>query len=251
MTHVLLVEDDPAVLHLLRATVEFGGITSSQAQSATDALRRLKRESFDAILLDMELADFRGPQLIQIIRAVADSPLIVLSERSDAATISDALNAGADDFAAKPFMPRELLARICVAMWRHPVDRHQPVRAQPPPVESAATGFVTLRTPKRGCMEDRLISLLHSRGRALVSSAEIIASMWGTEKKRTDRNLRVLVTRTRSKLKAEGQAFEIINEHGRGYRLAVGGRRANPDKPLDHNADGQAPQVSSPLEPAD
>src|SRR5947208_395666 len=126
MAHVLLVEDDPAILHLLRATAEFGGFTSSQALSATDALRRIRIESFDAILLDLELGDLSGSKLIEIIRAVSDSPLIVLSERLDVPAIIAALRAGADDFAVKPFMPRELLARLRVAMWRHAPLDHGP-----------------------------------------------------------------------------------------------------------------------------
>jgi DNA-binding response OmpR family regulator len=251
MTHVLLVEDDPAVLHVMQATLAFGGITSCQVQSATDALRRIKAESFDAILLDLELPGFAGPQLIQIIRAVSDSPLIAFSGEFDAATINGALSAGAHDFAAKPFMPRELLARIYVAIWRHAQGCDRTVRAEPDPSDSRPAKLTTIQAQRRGSMEDRLIDLLRSRGRELISSAEIIASVWGKEKKRTDRNLRVLVARTRSKLKAEGQAFEIINEHGRGYRLSAGQSEASQSKALEKNGNGHTAQLSVPLEPAD
>src|SRR5207244_4353900 len=100
--------------------------------------------------------------------------------------------AGADDFAVKPFMPRELLARLRVAMWRHAPLDHEPSIARVEPVHFAPRAFAVSQSIRPGSMEDRLISLLRSRECELVMTAEIIASVWGTEKRRTDRNLRVL-----------------------------------------------------------
>jgi DNA-binding response OmpR family regulator len=249
MAHVLLVEDDPAVLHLLRAMADFGGFTSSQALSAKEALRRIKSESFDVILLDLGLPDLAGSQLIEIVRAVSDSPLIVLSEEADAATVIAALAAGADDFLAKPFMPREIITRMRVAIWRHTQSVGPPVKLWPAP--SAPDSFAPVRTPMRTSMEDRLINVLHAREREVVPTREIIALVWGTQKKRTDKNLRVLVARARSRLRAEGRAFEIINEHGRGYRMTAEQQEGSLEPAREQNGQRETSQVPPPLEPAD
>jgi two-component system, OmpR family, KDP operon response regulator KdpE len=212
MSHVLLVEDDPAVLQVLQAMAEFGGFTSSQAVSATEALQRIKTQSFDAILLDSGVQDLGGPHLIEAIRAVSDVPLIVVSGKSDQQSIIAALDAGADDYVAKPFMPGELLARIRAALRRYAVLP----RDVPKPVKSSGKASRRLR---RGTKADLLVGFLRSRQGELVRSDEIISAVWGADKKRTERNLRVLLSSVRRELKAQGQPFEIINEHGRGYRL--------------------------------
>jgi len=228
MSHVLLVEDDPAVLHLLQATADYGGFTSSQAVSAAETLRRVRSEPFDAILLDLGLPDLAGSHLIEEIRALSDIPVIVVSGRSDEPTRIAALDAGADDFVSKPFMPGELLARVRAAMRRYTTVPGEQPDAPGELAEERPSSFTTHRTIKRGSMEDRLIGFLRAREGELVTSDDIIASVWGPDKQRTEKNVRVLVAMVRRKLKAQGQPFEIINEHGRGYRIVRSERGRRP-----------------------
>lgn len=216
MPHLLLVEDDPAVLHMLRATAEYGGFTTSEAPSAAEALRCVRTEQFDAVLLDLGLPDLGGSHLIGEIRAVSGVPVIVVSGIGDERTRIEALDAGADDFMAKPFMPGELLARIRAAIRRHdPLAAEAAAEAR----KSAGAGLAAYRRNKTAPIQDRLISFLHSRERELVTSEDIIAAVWGRNQRRTERNVRVLVAMVRRKLKADREPFEIINEHGRGYKL--------------------------------
>jgi two-component system KDP operon response regulator KdpE len=212
---VLLIEDDPAVLHMLQATVEYGGFTAEQASSASEALDRLASQPFDSVLLDLGLPDVEGRQLIQEIRRRSDIPILVVSGRVDERTRVEALDAGADDFVPKPFLPGELLARIRAAMRRHDPAAEGP-RAEEPVSPSS---FSTHRTIRPGSMEEKLLTFLRIREGELVTSDEIINSVWGRDKSRTERNVRVLVAMLRRKLKAQMLPFEIINEHGRGYRL--------------------------------
>lgn len=212
MAHVLLVEDEPAVLQLLQSTLELGGFTSSQTVSATEALHCIEAQSFDAILLDSGVSDLGGPPLIEAIRAVSEVPLIVVSGQSDQPTMIAALDAGADDYVAKPFMPGELLARIRAVLRRYAVaPRDVPKPAEP--LGRASRGF------RRGSKGDRLIRLLRSRQREMVPSSEIISAVWGRNKQRGERNLRVLVSMVRRELEAQGGSLVIINVHGRGYRM--------------------------------
>jgi two-component system KDP operon response regulator KdpE len=214
---VLLIEDDPAVLHMLQATVEYGGCSAEQASSASEALDRLASQPFDSVLLDLGLPDVEGWQLIQEIRRRSDIPILVVSGRSDERTRVEALDAGADDFVPKPFLPGELLARIRAAIRRHDPNASETMRMEEP--VSAPSSFSTHRTIRPGSMEEKLLTFLRIREGQLVTSDEIISGVWGRDKSRTERNVRVLVAMLRRKLKAQMLPFEIINEHGRGYRL--------------------------------
>jgi two-component system KDP operon response regulator KdpE len=219
---VLLIEDDPAVLHMLQATVEFGGFSAEQASSASEALTRLESQPFDSVLLDLGLPDVEGRHLIQEIRRRSDIPILVVSGRADERTRIEALDAGADDFVPKPFLPGELLARIRAAMRRHdPSAAPEPPAPDEEPV--VPSSFSTNRTIRDGSMAEKLLTFIRISEGELVTSDDIINGVWGRDKTRTERNVRVLVAMLRRKLKAQMLPFEIINEHGRGYRL----RRTN------------------------
>jgi two-component system, OmpR family, KDP operon response regulator KdpE len=207
---ILLIENDPAVLRILQATMEYGGFTSEHALSASDALYLLTSKSFASVLLD-HLPDMEGRQLIQEIRRRTDIPIIMVSGRDDERMKVQALDAGADDFVPKPFPPEELLARIRAALRRHKVavDSSQFKETEP-----ARTTY--RRIPLRA-MEEKLLTFLRIHEGELATSEDIIKHIWDAKKTRTERNLRVLVYMLRHKLKMQELPFEIVNNHGRGY----------------------------------
>lgn len=211
MSHVLLIEANPTAQRLLQAVAELHGHTSSSAGTAAEAINRMEAEKFDAILLDLGLLDRPGSHLISELRGRSDTPIIVLSppsdQRTDQRTLVSALNAGADDFVSSPLVPSELIARIRVAVKRY-ADRHG----------YALNGEMDPPAPS---YTSRLISFLKSCERQRATCDEIIEGVWGAEKQRSERNLRVLVAKARHELKAMGEQFEIISEHGRGYRLSA------------------------------
>lgn len=216
-SRILVVEDDPAVLHLLTATLDYGGYASDSAGTAVEALSRIGADGHDAVLLDLGLPDLAGSRLIETIREDSDIPIIVVSGRDDEATRISALDAGADDFVPKPFLPGELLARIRAALRRAatPTRGGAAVAGKPP------SPFNRSREIVPGSHEDKLYAFLKAHAGATVSVAEIVAAVWGPDKPRDEQHVRVLVTGLRRKLKARGEPFEIVNERGRGYRLAV------------------------------
>jgi two-component system KDP operon response regulator KdpE len=214
--HVLIVEDDPAVLHLLTATLDYGGYASESAETAVEALSRIGSDAPAAVLLDLGLPDLPGSRLIETIRESSDVPIIVVSGRVDEQTRIRALDAGADDFVPKPFLPGELLARIRAALRRvKPGGRNG----------SAAGGdpgpFTRSRQLLPGSHEEKLYAFLKEHAGSTVSVGEIVEAVWGPDMPRDEQHVRVLVTTLRRKLKARGEPFEIVNERGRGYRLAV------------------------------
>jgi two-component system KDP operon response regulator KdpE len=216
MPHILLVEDEPTNLYMLQAAIRFEGFTTSQAASAAEALQAIARDSIDAVLLDLGLPDLTGSHLVERIRALTDVPIIVVSGRSDEPSKIAALDAGADDFVEKPFMHGELLARVRAVLRRYDRTRH--LRAAREPQRHVPD----IRRPRRNAaspMRERLLAVLRSREGEAIPASEIISSVWGSDGRDKARNLRVLVAMTRTQMLAEGQPFEIVNVHGRGYRM--------------------------------
>jgi two-component system KDP operon response regulator KdpE len=213
---VLIVEDDPAILHLLTATLDYGGYASDSAGTAVEALSRIGSDAPAVVLVDLGLPDLSGSRLIETIRESSDVPIIVVSGRVDEETKIRALDAGADDFVPKPFLPGELLARIRAALRR--VKSTSRNGAAP---ASAPGPFTRSRQLIPGSHEEKLYAFLKEHAGSTVSVSDIVAAVWERGMERDEQHVRVLVTTLRRKLKARGEPFEIVNERGRGYRLAV------------------------------
>ena len=116
---ILLVEDDAALLTILEAAVAHGGFSSEAVGSGAAAVEAFRSRPFDAVLIDLGLPDRDGGEVLQALREASDVPILVVSGRDSERDKVEALDKGADDFIAKPFLPGELLARIRSALRRH------------------------------------------------------------------------------------------------------------------------------------
>src|SRR3546814_3141269 len=115
---ILVVEDDPHIRRLLRATMQRAGHAVVEAADARQAIALLDIERPDVVLLDLGLPDRDGLEMIGLIRLRSTAIVIVVSARDDGAEKVTALDLGADDYVTKPFDTEELLARIRTAL-RH------------------------------------------------------------------------------------------------------------------------------------
>ena len=116
---ILIVEDDPALLAILEASLSFGDFDFCSVQQGLKAVDLIRTEPFDAILMDLGLPDIEGTDLLLSLRGITDLPIIVVSGRTTEQDKIQALDMGADDFVPKPFLPGELLARIRAVLRRH------------------------------------------------------------------------------------------------------------------------------------
>ena len=119
MTKVLIVEDEPMLVRTLRISLEAQGYEVFTASGGIGALTTASRVLPDMVVLDLELPDMDGLEVLAGLRGRSSVPVIVLSGRTDPAIRVNALKAGADDYITKPFSPDELLARIRAAGVRH------------------------------------------------------------------------------------------------------------------------------------
>ena len=118
MQHILIVDDDRLYTTMLRSLLEDEGYMVTAIESAERALESLDQNEYDLILLDVVMPDMDGLDLCRRIRATSDVPIMFLSVRSDVTDKVLGLQAGADDYLAKPFDTNELLARIWVLLRR-------------------------------------------------------------------------------------------------------------------------------------
>jgi len=115
---ILIVEDEPQIRRVLRTLLELDHFRIIEAECASRGVTAARTHKPDLVFIDLGLPDRDGLTVIQDIRAWSRVPIIVLSARSDESDKVAALEAGADDYLTKPFGPRELAARVRVAL-RH------------------------------------------------------------------------------------------------------------------------------------
>ncbi|MDT9598912.1 response regulator transcription factor [Sphingosinicella rhizophila] len=216
---LLLVDDEPTLRRTLEAILEFGGFESDAVENAAEALERLRSKAYSGILLDLGLPDVDGAELIRTIRAESDIPILVVSGR--ATDNVSALDLGADDFIAKPFLPDELLARVRAVLRRNNPGAMPPMSAPTPTEveEEAEEAGVEETYLREGTLEAKLFSFLLERSDELVPTEDLLDALWGERTDQAQNHLRVLVAKLRIRLKAEGQKLLILNEWGKGYRM--------------------------------
>jgi len=222
MSRILTVDDEPAILRLLRAVLERDGHEALPAATAREALGMLA--GVDAVVLDLGLPDRDGLELIPAIRQ-AGVPVIVLSARSDVAEKVAALDLGASDYVTKPFDGDELLARLRVALRSgrsgaraEDALAYGPIHIDPARHAITVEGRPIAATPKEFAV---LQALVAARGRIL-THATLLEQVWGRAHVDDVEYLRVVIRALRLKIEADPANPRLIrNEPGIGYRLSL------------------------------
>ena len=219
---ILIVDDEPAILRFLRASLEAEGYAVSAAIDARTALDAVRRGVVDLLVLDLGLPDMDGLDVIRQIRGTgATLPIIVLSSRDEESAKVDALDNGADDYVTKPFGIDELVARIRVA------QRHRFHEEGQIPLYHAKELTVDLtrrlvkvqgRDAKLSPREYRLLSLMVAHAGKVLTHRFLLREVWGGD---TDvQYLRIYVRSLRQKIEPDPQRpAYIFTETGVGYRL--------------------------------
>lgn len=223
---VLVVEDDKEIRSLIRDSLNVEGFEVQTATSVSEAAAMLLHALPEVLLLDLGLPDGDGEQLVKIVRAQHNLPILIISARHQEAQKIRLLDAGADDFLTKPFSIPELLARIRVAL------RHRGTRLM-----AATTTFsqrdlhvdlarrlVTLRgqvvhlTPT----EFNLLARLVRSAGYLVTHRQLLNDVWGSEYVEHTHYLRLYMAQLRAKIEDHpAEPRYLLTETGVGYRLAA------------------------------
>ena len=223
---ILIVDDEPQIRILLRATLSRAGYSVVEASDAREALNAKAIDKPDLILLDLGLPDRDGLELVSALRAEPRSALIVVSARDQTEQKVAALDLGADDYVTKPFDTEELLARVRASLRQRLASEaeRQVVEAGPVTIDLLARivrrdGAEVHVTPKEW---DLLAELAKHPGRVLTHET-LLRTVWGPAHVGQTDYLRVAIRALRQKLEAEpSQPRLIVNEPAVGYRLLAG-----------------------------
>jgi two-component system, OmpR family, response regulator len=214
---VLIVEDEPNLARQLRNTLEGAGYAVDVANDGEEGHYLGSTESYDAVVLDLGLPEIDGLTVLDRWRKEGQTaPVLVLTARDSWSDKVAGLDAGADDYLAKPFQTEELIARLRALIRRASGNASSELTAGPVRLD-ARSGRVTLNgEPVRlTAQEYKLLSyLMHHKGK-VVSRTELIEHIYDQDFDRDSNTIEVFITRIRKKLGAD-----LINTiRGLGYSL--------------------------------
>lgn len=214
---MLVVEDEEAIASLVRAYLERDGYRVTWARTGAEALAALEREPAQLIVLDIGLPDTDGFDLCRRLRARGSVPIIMLTARDEEADRVAGLEVGADDYIAKPFSPRELVARIKAVLRRSELTVQVDTLVLGDVVVDRSAREVTVageQVELRMREFDLLSYLLENRG-IVVSRDQLLDRVWGLDYPGGTRTVDVHVAQLRSKL---GRPALIQTIRGVGYK---------------------------------
>ena len=223
---VLVVDDEPQIRRVLRATLSARGYTLLEAHDGMEAILKSRSERPDLILLDMNLPGMDGLETCREIRSNSSAPIIMLTVRSSENDKVRALDAGADDYVVKPFGIEELLARIRAALRRSPAEDARFILSSKELTVDFERREVKVRdkpvhlTPK----EFELLKELALHQGKPVSHRRLLQSVWGPDYGEQTEYLRVMVNQLRKKLELDSSKPRYIQtEPWVGYRFVFPG----------------------------
>lgn len=225
MSRILVVDDDPDIRETLVANLEVRGHLVASAADGESALAEAGAVPPDLVILDLGLPGLDGIEVLRRLRGWYSGSVLVLSARDREADKVEALDAGADDYVAKPFGMDELLARTRAALRRSTGPDEDPViRTADFEIDLAGKRVrrlgeeIRLTPTEWGIIEE----LARNRGR-LVGRTQLLQAVWGPSYSRESHYLRVYMTGLRRKLEPiPSQPRYLITEPGMGYRFMVG-----------------------------
>jgi two-component system KDP operon response regulator KdpE len=223
---ILLVDDEPAIRRALRTPLHELGFQTVEASNGESALHLARAESFDVVLLDINMPGIGGLRTLERLRAYAPRlPILMLTVRDEEHDKVEALERGADDYITKPFSIRECVARVRSAVRRartpeRPEDAPITIgKIQLEPSRRAVTksGQPIRLTPKEF---DILCYLMGHAGRA-VTYGRLLTSVWGNQYRQEVDYLRTFVRQLRKKIEDDpSNPRYLLTDTCVGYRFA-------------------------------
>ena len=222
--HILVVDDDPLLAAALRRPLAYEGFEVQVATSGEEALSRVMERTPDLIILDVLLPGIDGLEVCRRLRQIGDSPVLMLTARSEVPERVAGFEAGADDYLGKPFAFEELLVRIKALLRRGRNGstsaelRFGDVRMD----RSTREVWRSDRTISLTRQEFDLLALFLEHPRQVLPRSTILERVWDYDFGRDSNVLEVYVGYLRRKLESGGEPRVIHTIRGVGYVLREG-----------------------------
>ncbi|SFC77176.1 response regulator [Tropicimonas isoalkanivorans] len=225
--HLLIVDDDSRIRELLQKFLVRHGFLVSGARDAAQARRLLSGLEFDLIVLDVMMPGEDGVTLTAALRETLTTPILLLTARGETEDRIAGLEAGADDYLAKPFEPRELLLRINAILRRMPADT--PVNAGPKVLHLGPVRYDIERAEMwRGeapvrltATEAQLMRIFAANAGSALSRTQLVEELGRDGGQAQERAVDVQITRLRRKIESDPRQPRYLQTvRGAGYMLA-------------------------------
>jgi DNA-binding response OmpR family regulator len=227
---VLVVEDDEAIRLVLRTNLEDEGYRVLESGTAEQALVLMMDEKVDVVLVDLRLPGIQGLDLVRSLRATSQVPIIIVTAQTDSHDVVAGLEAGADDYVTKPFVAKELMARIRTQLRRaHAGDSDE--GGPDASTQALVCGPIELRPDSAEVLRNGeplpvsriefyvLTELISARGRVL-SRDYLLRKVWGYGNAGDGRVVDNLIYRLRSKIEEDPAHPRLLTTvRGFGYRM--------------------------------
>ncbi|MBI3433483.1 MAG: response regulator [Proteobacteria bacterium] len=222
-SRILIIDDDLRLAGMVAEYLGAAGLRVAQAANAREGLDRLKREAFDALVLDLMLPDADGLDLCRRLRTTSDIPILMLTARGDAMDRVVGLEIGADDYLPKPFEPRELLARLRAMLRRRSAGSSPELRRFGRLEIDRGARKVRLDGEERALTSYQfaLIDALAEHAGRVMSREALMDLVKGEPAGAFDRSIDVHISRIRALIEDDPKrARRILTVRGAGYVFA-------------------------------
>lgn len=222
MAKILIIEDENDINQLIYEAFTKEHYDCTSAYSGTEGLMRLENAEYDLILLDLMLPGMNGEKVLENIKKITDTPVIILSAKDELDTKVDMLTLGAEDYITKPFELKELLVRALVQLRKHKrvedvtVLEHKQLRLSIDKHEVNLAGTELVLT----LQEFKILELLLRHPDKVFSKQEIYQYAWDEYYIGEDKTINVHISNIRQKIKKITTDEYIDTIWGIGFRLA-------------------------------
>ena len=224
--HVLVVDDEPIVRDVVSRYLVRSGFSVGSAADGEAALEAFEQEAPDLVLLDLMLPRIDGIEVFRRMRSRAATPVIMLTAKGTESDRIAGLELGADDYVAKPFSPREIVARVRAVLRRAAADGGAPacdepldldgLRIDPRSREVILRGEPVSLTPK----EFDVLYLMASQPRTVFSRLRLLEEVWDIAFEGDPSTVTVHIRRIREKIEADpSHPRHLVTVWGAGYRF--------------------------------
>ena len=222
---ILLAEDDPNLGSLLRTFLRSKGFEVSLAQNGKTAFERFNRDNFDFCLFDVMMPEMDGFELTKRIRETdKKTPILFLTAKSLKDDVLKGFDLGADDYLTKPFEMDELLARITAILRRLGITESAEELSYVMGSINYEPEFRILHLKeeqkKLTTKENQLLKLLVKNRNEVLDRQATLRAIWGEDNYFNGRSMDVYIAKLRKLLREEDR-IEIINIHGKGFKLII------------------------------
>ena len=218
--HILVVDDDPEIVNLLKRGLIFEGYKVDVAYDGNEALKKIRDTEPDMVILDVLMPGIDGIEVSKRVREAGDVPILMVTAKGTTTDKIAGLNSGADDYLVKPFDFDELLARVKALLRRRQSKEGEMLRFSDLSLNTAT------REVKRGeivieltAQEFDLLELFMRHPRQVLKREQIYEKVWGYDFEGESNVIEVYVRYLRSKLEPEGTLKLIHTVRGVGYVL--------------------------------